>query len=195
MVRLALLLGCLVLLSGCAGMSTNSQSTPTVTTEMPTTATPASSTPAPTPPTVSAAPNSMELPGIAWAFDGPWPDSARRYVVDQPSTPPLDGTVSAYVWNNGSAARTLSVSLVYGTAGPIYQETVRLPANEALGFRLQEPGQYVLRAEYRNTSGQLRIPIEPSECNDKNYVLRVNQSGEIDDKYASTLLACMSPTS
>jgi len=180
MSRSALLLACLLLLSGCSGISTTTQSSPAV------------STTTQSAPEASTLADSIEQPNLPWPFLGQhtWPDTGLSYVVGDPSTARFDGDVMAYVWNAGSQNRTFNVSLSYGGDETIYQESVRLSANETLGFRLGQSGEYVLAVEYGGKSGEKAVSIDPSDCNTKAHVLWVDRSGEIDGSTVSTSMGC-----
>ena len=174
--RPTLLLICLCLLSGCSGIST---------------------TPGPTvdsPPAVSSLNHSLEDSSVPWPYPRyqGGPHAVHSYVVGDPSTAQFDGRVHAYVWNASPETRTLNVSLAYGHNETIFQESIRLSANETLGFRLGQSGQYVLTGEYQNVSGSTTVTIDPSDCNDRGYVLRVNQSGTFDDRGIGTEMGCSS---
>ena len=172
--RPTLLLICLCLLSGCAGISTTSG--PTVD----------------SPPAVSSLNHSLADSSVSWPYPGHQrgPHAEHSYVVGDPSTARFDGRVHAYVWNASPETRTLNVSLVYGGNETIFQESTQLSANETLGFWLGQSGQYVLTAEYQNVSGSTTVTIDPSDCNDRGYVLRVDQSGTFDNKGIGTELGC-----
>ena len=171
--RPTLLLVCLFLLSGCSGITAPG---PTVD----------------SPPTVSSHDHSLEDSSVSWPYPGyeRGLHSEHNYVVGDPSTARFDGRVHAYVWNASPETRTLNVSLVYGGNETIFQESTQLSANETLGFWLGQSGQYVLTAEYQNVSGSTTVTIDPSDCNDRGYVLPGDQSGTFDDKGISTEIAC-----
>ena len=170
MSRPALFLACLLLLSGCSGTPSTTDSAPDV----------------------STVNGSIEQPNLPWPFLGhhTWPDIGPSYVVGEPSTAQFEGVVTAYVWNADSQSRTFDVSLSYGPDETIHEESVRLSANETLGLRLGQSGEYVLTVDYGGESGEKRITVDPSDCNTKAHVLWVDRSGEIDDSIVSTSMGC-----
>jgi hypothetical protein len=138
--------------------------------------------------------DTIEHQNLGWGFpvyEGQ-PEAGPSYVVGEGSTSQFDGTVDGYVWNAAPENRTVTVSLSYGQTEAIFTETIRLSANETLGFRFEQAGQYLLTVEYMNNSGRKPITIEPSDCNDKAHVIWIDRTGMIDNSSLSTSMGCPS---
>ena len=180
----------LLLLSGCAGLS--GPSTPSAPPDVSGSNQSTDRAPVSALPNVSVSnqPPDRAPNGFPYVDSGP-NGTFRTLTVGDPSTANFEGSLTIEVWNAGTERRELNVTLTFGRENTtLYRRAVQFPANETLRLRMKRAGRYALTVQSATGSGTLTLSRDEFDCNNRDYALRVNRTGTVDERQARTMVLC-----